>query len=61
MEVTWSFAEIAMAVRSDHSYKLFSMKPEELKIISNGASKGSVSQGAQIHLNMSRKVLGVYI
>lgn len=39
MEVTWSFAEIAMAVRSDHSYKLFSMKPEELKIISNGASK----------------------
>lgn len=36
-----------MVIRSDHSYKLFSMNPEELEIISNDASKGSVSQGAQ--------------
>lgn len=37
------------------------MTPEELEIISNDASKGSVSQGAQFDLNMSRKFLGVYI
>lgn len=47
MEVTWSSATIAMAVRSDHSCELFSMKPEELEMSANGTSKGSVSQGAQ--------------
>lgn len=54
VEVTWSFATIAMAVWLDHSCKLFSMNPEELEIISNGTSKGSVSQG------QSRNILSVY-
>lgn len=45
VEVTWSFATIAMAVRSDHSCKLYSMNPKELEIISNDTSKGSISQG----------------
>lgn len=38
MEVIWPFAEIVVAVRLDHSYKLFSMNPEELEINSNDTS-----------------------